>query len=407
MSKPKNLNAVFGYIFGSAVSVQLLMMLSVMVLSRLYDAESFGVLAFYAGVASLYSVVSGFRYDYLAFGDVTERPHSYYALSLLLSLIFSVLLIVVFIFSVLREGYSVYVIYFFCVSSAVFYLGTQYLIALKEYRLFARCRVLQVGLQALIGVSAVALAPSTGLLYAFMFSQLFVGLLILFKAKSSLARLDFSSVVVLGRKRKAEAFRQTVLVGLQYSTPFAPVLLGGFFFTVSEVGGYFVMLQLFSGPASVFRRSAINFLNGELASFSFAAGVIRSQRKKILLMAFLLAVGMLIGLILVWWLQDVLVAALFGEKWLAHASLLPLLFVYFFLDALLQPLTTLLPLWGKEKYALLYEVLRFFLVFLVLPLGVFFWAYSFSQFLVLYFACMLLCYALTSLHVLIMLWRAS
>ena len=102
-----------------------------------------------------------------------------------------------------------------------------------------------------------------------------------------------------------------------------------------------------------------------------------------------------------------LVAALFGEKWLAHASLLPLLFVYFFLDALLQPLTTLLPLWGKEKYALLYEVLRFFLVFLVLPLGVFFWAYSFSQFLVLYFACMLLCYALTSLHVLIMLWRAS
>lgn len=407
MSKPKNLSAVFGYIFGSAVSVQLLMMLSVMVLSRLYDAESFGALAFYAGVASLYSVVSGFRYDYLAFGDVAERPHSYYALSLLLSLIFSVLLIVVFIFSVLREGYSVSVIYFFCVSSAVFYLGTQYLIALKEYRLFARCRVLQVGLQALIGVSAVALAPNAGLLYAFMFSQLFVGLLILLKARASLARLDFSSVVVLGRKRKAEAFRQTVLVGLQYSTPFAPVLLGGFFFTASEVGGYFVMLQLFSGPASVFRRSAIYFLNGELASLSFAAGVIRAQRKKMLFITFLLVIGMLLGLMLAWWLQDVLVVTLFGDKWLAHASLLPLLFVYFFLDALLQPLTTLLPLWGREKYALLYEVIRFGLVFLLLPLGLFFLGFSFSQFLMLYFGCMLLCYVLISLHVLLMLGRAT
>lgn len=401
MIAERRLSGVFGYILGSGVAVQILMVISTIVLSRLYGPAPFGVLAFYAGIASVYSVISGFRFDYLAFGASRDLAFFYYVVALVLSLLLVpvITFIALAVLPLVKNGTSLSNVVIFCFSASLFYLGTQYLVARGDYRRFARFRVCQVLGQFFIGFVGYYCFPNIGLLYAFAISQFCVGAFILFSCSSAIKAGVFVKAYGVFNNMKKRASVHTVLVAMQYSTPFAPVLIGGMYFSAAELGGYFVMAQFFSGPFSVFRRSAINFLNGEMADRHLAVGLLESYKRRLFLALIVVVVIAVAGLLVLFFVSETLVSIVLGNQWLEFASLLSPVFVFFFLDAVFQPITTLLPLWGYERRAISYEAFRFCLVFLMLPLLVYLYDLVFYEFIVVYFLAMLLCYFLIALDV--------
>ena len=388
----------FVVLLGGGMLVQGLMFLSTLILSRIYTPESFGELGFYAGVASITAVVAGLRFDYIAFANGSFQKSVFYSISLICA---AVVIALMGVASLIAEFYFIHksnfvvLVILFCFSAALFNLGTQYLLAVGRYKTFANLRLLQVVAQISIGLLLYKVSPHGGLLCAFAVSQLLVGLAILAMLYKTISVISLSEILRCWRSNVRPALINSLISLLQYSTPFAPVLIGGIYYSKPEIGAYFIFAQIFSAPLVIFRRSAINFLNGEVGSVSKASEIL-SGHKIIIVRAIGVCIFLLtFGAILFFLLDKWFVNLLFGSKWLPYSVLVLPLFLFFCLDAILQPFSTLLPLWGFQSSAFIFEFLRFILIFVALPCLIIFYSPSFIEFLVAYIMVMVFVYILT------------
>lgn len=390
---------------GSSLLTQILMFAATVLLSRLYSPASFGEYGFYAGFASLFSIVAGLRFDYLSFssnGSAKFKSEVFYVLTLIVCVILSVLLcfgLFVVDHYFLKNNYSVYLLVFCSVCTAIFYLSSQFLLVKKKYKAFSIWRVIQIVLLMVIGLLFFWKEFDHGLIFAFSFSQLFIGVGVILMYFTVLNK----SLVVDAYHCFAKCYKHALINSgicvLQYSTPFAPILIGGFFFAKADLGAYFIFAQIFSAPLSVLRRSFVNFLNaefGDIQKVSFHWSSKNYEYKKYFL--WLLPCLFIVIIFLVFFLKKI-VFLLIGEKWIEFSYLIFPVFIYFLMDAFLQPLTTLLPLWGKTRFSFYLEFCRFAYVFIVLPLGVVLFEVNFLMFCIFYFVGMVLFYCINFLKV--------
>lgn len=399
MNNSSRLRSVFILLFGSGLLVQLGLFLGIIFLSRLYHPDAFGEYGFYAGIASVIAVVAGLRFDYLGFseGGGERSKADFYLVSLLIALIVSA---VVFLISVLVKGYFPtrsgfpFWVLFFVFSAALFNLGTQYLLSKGQYKHFSYWRFLQVVIQIGGGAAAYAMFPQHGLSMAFALSQLVIGLGILAFASKDLLVVTAKRLKQCWLDFYRVAAANSAISLLQYSTPFAPVLFGSLVYTKADVGAYFLFSQIFASPLSILRRSLMNFMNAEFASPDKARQVWRANVKHAFKVIALLAAALLVGGGLLVALGQQVVSIALGQAWASYWGLLIPMFFYYMLDAFLQPLTTLLPLWGHHALALRIEAGRFISVFLVLPAIFFLFPASFLTFCAVYFTVMIFFYSL-------------
>ena len=192
----------------------------------------------------------------------------------------------------------------------------------------------------------------------------------------------------------------TVSTGLQYSAPLAPILLGGYFFKSSEVGAYFVVSQIFAAPLGILRRSFLSFLNAEASSPEKAEAILVGIKKEFLMRV--LGGGCLVMASLLsvfWFFGSSVVTILIGVQWVGYSYLLMPLAAYFMIDAVLQPFSTLAPLWRRGQAAFLFELFRFFLVYVLglalIEVGV----VSFICYIYFFVASMIFVYLLQVLYV--------
>lgn len=387
---------MFLLMLGSGGVTQLALFFGAILLARMYGPENFGMLAFYLGIGSVVAVVSGLRFELISFSQEADKKNIYYALSLIVSM-FVVLL--VFCLSLFVSSAAAFVLLSICVSSALFYLTTQHLISVGSYWLFSVLRLLQVVVQVLIGVLLFEVVPDSGLLIAYSLSQLIIGVYILAWSLDCFKGIGIAELKAAFEVKLKGALSNSLISLLQYSTPFAPALLGGFFYTSAEVGAYFVVSQAVAAPLAIFRRSVINFLNGQAATPPKALAVFKGLSSYLLPVLF----GGVIFILLIGFCASLygaeLMALVFGPNWHGFGSIMLPILIYFFLDMLLQPLTTLLPLWGCHSQALRFEGVRFFLVFVLLPGYAYLSGIGFEGFLNLYFFLMMSVYAVTLIEV--------
>ena len=392
---------IFLKIIFSGIWAQLIMIISSVLFARLYSPEDFGTLAYLSGFASIIAIVSGWRFDYIAFSKKNEEKYIYNMIPLflmfLMHLIFLIFAIVSNQFFDFFSGKSYWII-FFSFSSSIFYLSTQLLISIGNYSFFSKVRVFQALLQLLFGFLLFYLHFINGLIIAYSVSQLLVGFVVYrsyMKTKSDLNIYKLKECFLFDYK---QAGYNTIMVLIQYSTPFAPILFGQYLFDSKEVGAFYLISSAIASPMSIFRRSLLNLFNGELTSVEKAKVLIINFKNKKIVLPFLF-LTLITGIIFLNIYNQELVVLLFGKQWIKYSGYIVPLFVFFFLDMIFQPFTTLLPLWGKQKVAMLFECLRFLLVYLIVPVTAYLLSFSYFSFFNFYFITTTLVYLLIMLRV--------
>ncbi|MFC0428839.1 lipopolysaccharide biosynthesis protein [Chryseobacterium scophthalmum] len=391
----KTYNIFFKIIF-SGIWAQLLMVISSVLFARLYSPDDFGVLAYVSGFASIIAIVSGLRFDYIAFSKKEEEKHMFNVLTLFLMFVVHITLIFFVIisnfFSDLFSGRSYWLV-FFSFSSSIFYLSTQLLVSIGNYKYFSRVRILQALLQLIFGFLFFYFNWNNGLVIAYSLSQLLIGLIVYNSYFKKISNLKINNLKECFLADYKHASYNTIIVLIQYATPFAPILFGQYLFNSKEVGAFYLISSAVASPMSILRRSLLNLFNGEVTSIQKAKDLITNFKKKNLVFLSLIFSFVFCVLFLFFYSEDV-VLLFFGKQWLRYSYYVIPIFVFFFLDMIFQPFTTLLPLWGKQKFSMFFECLRFLLVFLVVPLVAYLMSFSYFSFFNFYFFATTLVYVL-------------
>lgn len=388
--------SLFIRLLGSGILVQILAILTTLIFSRLFSIDQFGELAFYASFGSLMAVIGGLRFDYIILkNDIKEKDEGFF-LSNLVSIFLNIFVVLVVfllqsIFDILNN-INIFYLMSFGLGFSFFNNFSQYLIALKKYDDFIRIRFFQILGVLLLGVFFnYVFFSSQSLLYAYSFSQLLFGffgfLLILF------TNANQKQVFRFFKKNFIEAFKNFSISFMQYSTPLVPVLVGGYIFDQKNIGAYFIFSQMISAPLNIFRRNLLVFFNGELGVkenfLEFISGQLFTI-KNIFIFIFILFVLSII----IYIANEQIVSIILGVQWVEYSYLLFPLVIYFLFDCILQPFTTLLPLWGRVNFSLCVEAFRFVLLIFLLPAITIYFNCSFLHFLLIYITIMLGIYIL-------------
>ena len=397
---------ILSKLIAGGVIVQILVAVSVMISSRLYKPEVFGELGWYLSFASVFAIVAAMRFDYIVLSDrvCAEEKNEFFSNAIVVSIITFFLLCigVVIANNVFHFKYNILYLLLFCLSLSFFNLLSQYLILIKDYNKFIFYKTNQLLLQIVMIVVFYYVFHENGLLLANILPQLIISILFFLFIRRSLS-FKLNNFIPFFYKNYREGFKNSFLTFIQYSTPVIPVLFGGYVFDKSQIGAYFLFSQTMAVPFSLIRRNVLILFNGEYSDAKkikeLFESVLTARNFIIVLMSFACFLVFLV------FCSSYIIMIFFGREWLEFSWLLSLLFIYYFFDALLQPLTTLYPLWGKVNKALSFELVRFASVAIVLPLVVFFAKLSFSSFVILFLIIMLLIYVVNFYSILMYVKR--
>lgn len=386
---------IFIKLMSSGILVQALMLLSTLVFSRIYLVDDFGELAFYASFGSIMAIIGGLRFDYILLKESILDKVGAYFLSNISSLFFNLIILLVFFiiqyfFQLL--DYNLFILFLFGFGFSLFNNLTQFFVAQKKYNYFITLRFIQVITVFVIAALAyISPYELKGLLWAYGGSQFLLGLMgFVFLLKNKWVEIDLGSLGKFYKENISEAGKNSLISFMQYSTPLIPVFVGGMFYDKKIIGAYFVFSQMISAPLSVVRRNLLIYFNGE---FSSREKFYHAFSKVFSLTRFFLFLGVLSVLLLItYFFKDELTLLVLGSQWSPYAYLLLPLVFYFVFDSLLQPFTTLLPLWNKVNISLLYEGVRFFLLVIILPVLIYIFKFDFVIFLTIYILIMLCVY---------------
>ncbi len=386
---------VFVKLMSSGVVIQLLMIITTLIFTRLYSVQDFGELAFYSSYGSIIAVTSNLRFDYLNLKEHFTEKYIGYLVSNILTVIIniviiSLLLIIDYKFNVLQK-YNLTYLFIFGLSFGLFQNATQYLISVKKYKNFISSRLIQVLLIFVIGTTLFLINfKFNALIFAYSISQLslaivlFIYISYLSQSKGKLYKSKKLFITNVG-----EGLKNTAITFVQYGAPLTPVFIGGVLFNEKYIGAYFVFAQMLSAPLSVIRRNLLIFLNGEFNTPAHLSRLSFKVNKHILL---LIAVGILSIILILYFFNSQITRLILGQQWLSFSYLLLPLAIYFIIDTFLQPLTTLLPLWGNVNYLLSFETLKLLSLTVFLPLVTIIFNLSFLEFIQIYIIIMVSVY---------------
>ena len=389
----------FAVLFGGGLIAQVIQFAGAILLARLYSPEAFGEYGFYAGIASVITIVSGFRFEYLAFGlqqrKAEQRAHmvvAYMAASAIALLCLPVGWLVAPAFPA-YQAFPVWVAVF-VLGSSFFYLGGQSILLAQKYGVFARFRIAQVVAQLVAAAALFFALPAQGLNLGMSLPLIALALLILHwgRLHDPTTSSDWHAVKRVVKTQWTSALSNTLFTGLQYLTPFTPVLFGSLYYSKADVGSYFVIAQIFAAPLTVLRRSLISFYLVEFSQVERLIrflGAHRDRLRKMMLTVFVLLMLFMPG---IYWLGPDILVGLLGDQWAPYGAYVLPLATYFVLDALLQPLTTLFPLWGRTRFAILTEAIRVALLFGGGYVFIQEWQPSYLHFILYFFGIMVFMY---------------
>ncbi|AQZ80180.1 hypothetical protein BUM88_00210 [Acinetobacter calcoaceticus] len=386
---------IFIKLMSSGILVQALMLLSTLVFSRIYLVDDFGELAFYASFGSIMAIIGGLRFDYILLKESISDKVGAYFLSNISSLFFNLIIFLIFFiiqyfFQLL--DYNLFILFLFGFGFSLFNNLTQFFVAQKKYNYFITLRFIQVITVFVIAALAyVSPYELKGLLWAYGGSQFLLGLIgFVFVLKNKSVEVNLVSLRKFYKENISEAAKNSLISFMQYSTPLIPVFVGGMFYDKKIIGAYFVFSQMISAPLNVIRRNLLIYFNGEFSSkekFYNAFYKVFSLTRFVLFLSILSVI-----LLITYFFKDELTILVLGSQWSPYAYLLLPLVFYFVFDSLLQPFTTLLPLWNKVNISLLYEGGRFILLVIVLPALIHIFKFDFVIFLTIYIFIMLCVY---------------
>lgn len=332
------------------------------VLSRLYSPDQYGVFGVGLTICTTLSVVLALRFE-LVYLKRREKIENVLAIGLVLIVITSLSSVVLLNLTNAFERVAIdvdAVFWLLLFSTGLISFYGHMIVAEKDYTTFSKAKILQsimqVGAAILLGLAG----ASAGLIWALILAQF------LFLFFSYCRRRDgfvFQGAYGFFLKNRVYAFKNSCAGLFQFSSPAAPVILIFYYLGKEDIGFYFFVVQVFSAPAAILRRSLYHFVTAELSEGSSKQLIRVMLRYKILFILSLFLV--FFAVIILYFFGADIFGFVFGGEWARSGGLAWFVALYFFIDTAMQPFCSLLALWGKENLYFGIEVLRFFLVFFV------------------------------------------
>lgn len=348
------------------------------ILTRLYTPEEFGVLALYLSIVGILSVLATGRYEMAILLPKKNRDaYHLFVLALLLNLIFTALLLLFYlIFGAVSDLSSLGTVFIF-VPIAVLLIGTvngvsRLLNREERYSLLSRAKMIQASANGtaslsfgLIGFSAKALivAHMLGMLFSLFFTRSAL------RMKTVSPEISISSLGQVAKKYKNFPAFQMPHAFLNALSSHMPVLLFSLFFLSDTAGLYSLSTQIVLVPliiistslAQVFNRHAAQLLSDGASIYLFTLQTIRRVLKTTA-PAFLIVVAF----------APWLFATLFGGPWREAGVYTQILSPWLFMVFIVSAVSYIPNLLGRQKKALLLELIYTALRFSSLMIGVLF-----------------------------------
>lgn len=371
---PKNdFSKSVSMLMGGTIIIQLVQLMATPVLTRLYTPDSFGISASFLSTVTLLSIISCLSYDHAIPipGDEKEAIG-------LVRLCFSLLSIMVFIFTLLMFFLGDYflikfdlhnlIAYKYILIVAVFLTGAFQIFnsfAIRE-RQFKKLSAINVykGLALIIVQISASSLNALGLIAGYVISS-FIGIFNLRKIYKGKVRLEekvkpktvlLTMRAVLKKYRKFPFYNMpnTMLnsVGREL-----PVILLTVFFSPAIAGFFFLANKITQQPISLVGGAIANVVKGNvpLVHRDGNLGLFFVEINKQLMRIFFIPLAIL-GAVF-----PSIFIFIFGQEWKEAGLISTILIPWVMMIALVNPISTIPQVLAKQEVALYFEILLLFL----------------------------------------------
>jgi len=338
---------------------QLISLLALPVLSRLYSPESFGNLANFIAVGSILSMISTGKFE----TAIMLPKHKNDAVSLvflimILSLVFSIVFSIIILFlpdSFLNNDYYLFIpvyTFFYGIWISLFSYGNR----IKKFNSIGLSKALQSLFAAIFSI-LLCYNTDNGLILALiigLFSSLIV-LSIIFKKEIFNHANDLENIKKVF-KRYINFFKYSTISGVfnSLSNVGLPLLITLFFNSVFT-GLYFFSNKIIQIP--------LNFLFSSLSQVYFqkASGLYNDMSYKKLL-ALTLKIQKKIALMIIPFLLIMSILSpwifglIFGEEWIKAGEYVKYFAFFVLMKSLISPISSLLDIFEKQKLELIFNI---------------------------------------------------
>lgn len=368
------LNAQGGFIKAVSILVggtaigQLIAILALPILTRLYDPQSFSVLAVYTSTMSLLTVIACMRLEIaIPLPKENRTAAALFVLAIISVLFFSLLSgLLLIVFSGIFNELTNYKLsqYLWLIPVGVFIIGIYNALQYwstrkKKFKLISKTRITQSlsGTSVKLSAGYFLGATTTGLIFGQLLAQ-GAGFLSLFL---SLIRNDWQTFknlklihlrVVLRRYKKFPKY-STLEAFMNAGSYHLPILLIAYYAAEAEAGYLMISIQLLLIPMSLFGSAisqvylvegASKFHQNELKKFTY--DTILNLVKIIFFPLLFVAI-----------FSPFLIPYLLGQDWSRTGILISWMVPWFFMQFISSPVSMLLHITGNQKIAL---ILQFF-----------------------------------------------
>jgi O-antigen/teichoic acid export membrane protein len=352
------------------------------ILTRIYTAEDFGLLALYIAIVAIFSSIAGGRYEFAIILPKEEKEAiNIFALSFILSVVFSLLLtlLIVFFYNEINGFFIVKIgmwLYFMPISvffTALFNFLTLYNNRTKNYKDIALSTVIKssvlVFLQLLIGFFK---GGATGLLTGQIFSSFFANMKLLkniIQTEYFFSQINRVQLLLMAKEYiKFPKYQMPNALLNSFASQMPIFLLSSFFFA-SMVGLYALATRILFTPLMIIANANSKVYNQALAeihnsngdSYLFTIKFLKSLFQKIILP---------FGLIVLFAPQ--LFTFIFGEVWREAGVYTQILSPYILLNVMVSSVAFIASLLQQQQKSLLISMVHTTLIVMAILIGGFF-----------------------------------
>lgn len=367
-----------------SVASQILGVLLVPIVTRIYSADDMGVFQIFVAISGVLVIFSTFSYQYAIMlpKDEEDSANVVFLCSILVTIISLIIAVVVIIFPedieyILEyifhtQGSSKYLIYLPAIVffNGIFFVQNYWLSRRLRFGVIAGSKVLNtLSTKAFQLVTPIWNVSPLGLIGGYTVGYGFADLLMLKGAKEDLK--VFRKVSVKKMKEMAIRYKNFPLFS-SWSTlantisPQVPTFLLAYFYNTSVVGYYSIANQVVNMPMSLIgtaiqqvffqKVSEVKNQNGDLKT------VVSEVYKKLILIG-------IFPMILLIILGEEIFTFAFGEGWDVSGTYVKILVPWIFLVFLSSPISTLYSIFDKQKVWLTFSMILLVSRFVALAIG--------------------------------------
>ncbi len=367
-------------LFTGSVVAQGILFLSILILTRLFDEEAFGIYALYASSVFLLKTLATLCYELAIVLPKRDKDAiNLFAFSLIIVFLFSLFLlgvIVIFhdnIIAVLKIEEISYFIYF--VPLSVFFLGN---ISALDYwnnrtDLFKNISIGNVSKSATMSATQLITGFSSfktiGLVPGMIVGQ-FVNMVVIAKLaykrlQKDAKHISLKRMLFLAKKYRDIPLFNTVLTFANRLSTELPVLLITHYFGIGTAGVYGLAVRVSKTPPGMIGQSISQVFFNKASKVYNADGNLFELLKKTYKKLFITALVIFIPLLFVSYFLDVV----FGKNWTEVGLYVRIIIPWLFMGFLNSPVSYIVSILNKQKSILIYDILVLTSRFLAFYLG--------------------------------------